>query len=409
MVLTEVNYKADTEGILTMIGNDDIRTILPLLSHKWIPRMRNGELIETVNGIAEMTVLQTTQTVKNNYQKTNFQNNKSDNDNNNDNNDNYNHNNKNEKLSLPSIITEFENVKNFKTHENILTEITDIELSTISNCPFSVLTQTIISLSTSQFFTLLKNFEFFGINEEIFSNEKHGNIANLVETKIEKCLSESVNVFEKYLINEMTEFNRINGNKNEMKIENINLNNLDFFSANKKEEIRVKSLNFIRDSTRLINGFSQLIGSWKLLTKKNKNEFLSFINHPITLFAIQNSEISPYLGLFSSKEFSPSISEEINNEKILFFTGSDNDNNNNNNNEKYYDKDNKNNYNVRLKFEKKDDTNKFQNEIETKIDFIFALGKFRFPLFSKEKSVYSTEGMTVINYFFVTYLIHNYE
>ena len=64
MVLTEVNYKADTEGILTMIGNDDIRTILPLLSHKWIPRMRNGELIETVNGIAEMTVLQTTQTVK---------------------------------------------------------------------------------------------------------------------------------------------------------------------------------------------------------------------------------------------------------------------------------------------------------------------------------------------------------
>ena len=426
MVLTDLNYKADIEGILTMIGNDDITTILPLLSHKWIPRMRNGELIETVNGIAEMTVLQTTQMVKKN-----IENNKSDsfygnlndyttdfqinNDNNNVNNDKYYHNNKNKKQSLSSIITEFENVKNFKKHENIFTEITDIELSAISNCPFSVLTQTIISLSTPQFFTLLENFEFFGMDEEIFANEKHGNIANLVETKIAKCLSESVNVFEKYLINEITKFNQMSGIKNEILIENINMNNMNYFSANKKEEIRLKSLNLIRDSARLINRFSELFGTWKLLTKKNKKEFLSFINNPITLFAIQNSEISSNLGLFSSKEFSPSISEEINDEKILFFVGNDNDNNknnnnNNNNNNGKYDnnKDNKNDYNERLRFESKDDTNNFQNEIETKINFIFALGKFRFPLFSKDKSVYLTEGMTMIKRFFVINLIHNY-
>lgn len=402
-----------------MIGNDDIRTILPLLSHKWIPRMRNGELIETVNGIAEMTVLQTTQTVKsekisssidgNLYDQNNdFSTNDNDNDNNNNvNNSNYYHNNENEKQSLSSIISEFENVKTFKIHENIFTEITDTELSTISNCPFSVLTHTIISLSTSQFFTLLENFEFFGINEEIFSDEKHGNIANLVETKIVKCLSESVIVFEKYLINEMTEFNKKNGNKNEMTIENINMNNFNSFSSHKKEEIREKSLNLIKESTRLIDGFSQLFGTWKLLTKKNKNEFLSFINNPITSYAIQNSESSSNLGLFSSKEFSPSISEEIYNEKILFFIGSDNDNKNNNNNnddnEKYNNKDIKNNYNERLKFENKDDTNNFQHEIETKINFIFALGKFRFPLFSKEKSVYLTEGMTVIKHFFLLF------
>jgi hypothetical protein len=411
MVLTEMNYKTDIEVILTMIGNDDIRTILPLLSHKWIPRMRNSELIETVNGIAEMTVLQTTQTVKNNEISTSINGNlndlNSDFQNNSYNNDYYyyHNNNKNGKQSLSSIIIEFENVKNFKKHDNIFTEITDIELSTISNCPFSVLTQTTISLSTSQFFTLLENFEFFGINEEIFANEKHGNIANLVETKIVKCLSETVNVFEKYLLNEITDFDKINGNKNEIKIENMNMNNLNFFSFNKKEEIRVKSLNFIRDSTRLINGFSELFGTWDLLTNKNKEEFLSFIDNPNTLFAIQNSEISSNLGLFSSKEFSPSISEEINNEKILFFIGNDNDNNNNNNdnnnsNEKFSNnKDNKNNYNERLEFGDKDDTNSFQNEIETKIDFIFALGKFRFPLFSKDKSLYLTEGMIMTKHF----------
>lgn len=421
MVLTEMNYKTDIEELLTIIGNDDIRTVLPLLSHKWIPRMRNGELIETVKGIAEMTVLQTTRTVKNSFennrsnsiygnlndQKTDFKINNNDNDNKNNNNninnnDNY-RNNKNGKESLSSIITEFENVINFKKHENIFTEITDIELSTISNCPFSVLTQTIMSLSTTQFSTLLENFEFFGMNEEIFAIEKHGNIANLVETKIVKCLSESVNVFEKYLMNEITELNQNNGNKNDMKIENMNMNNLHSFSSNKKDKIKEKSLNFIKDGTRLINGFSEIFGTWKLLTKKNKKEFLSFMENPITLFAIQNSEISSNLGLFSSKEFSPSISEEINNEKILFFIGSDNDNNNNDNNEKYgNNKDNKTNFNERLKLENKDNSNNLQNEIETKIDFVFALGKFRFPLFPKEKLVDLIEGITVTIRFFVT-------
>lgn len=389
---TETKFNRKIEEILQVIGNDDIRTILPLLSHKWIYRMRNGELIETVIGITEMTVFQTSKTVKNsakNIKTNNFNENllsifendlKIDkgytDDNINDNNINDDDNNYdsdiNEKQTLSSIIIEFEFIKNSNKHENNYTDITDIESSTISNRPFSVLTHTINSLSTSQLFTLLENFEYFGINKEIFLNVKHGNIANLVETKIVNSLLESVNAFEKYLLQEISEINKLNEKKNEIKIENFNFN---LFSSQKKEEIIKKSLNFIKSSTRLINNISNLFGSWYSISEKNKNKFYFFMKSYVTLFSIQNFENILNSKSFLLNEFSPSISEEINNEKIIIFKSGNRDQSNK-------EIENKEIYN-----------DNYEKNIETKIDFIFALGKFRFPLFSEEKTVNFRGGM----------------
>ena len=393
---------------------------LKYLSYKWIGKMRSVELVETLTGILSIStklnydndnyninnnknnyydnVDNDNNNINNNDNKNdnndNNYNNNNNNDNNNNYNNNYNNNNNIQKSEINNNIIlcdeffkianhgndnnqmEHNDIKNIKiTNNNNIINMN--ELITITNNPFSLLEQSITTFPPKKIISFFENLKEFGVTSELISQKKHENLATLLEENILRSLTESSTKLE-HSLRSFGIFPREKGN--EIRNEAINLD---------IEKINNYVDDYLKTCTKLINNFSTFRGPWNLITKKNKNKFQCWIQDPITIFAIQyreefyafnnyGEEGSLHVVDFNAEhslkneipyKFSSTI-QPINSEKIKLKINL-NSNSKSENSNKIGE----------IVFREPEIFSVL--EIKSKTDFLFSLGKFRFPILSK--------------------------
>ena len=361
------------------------------------------------------------------------------NDNNNNNNNNNNSNDNEDKV-------ENKIDRNLTIKSN--NDINYVDSISNSNNYYFIFKEIVHSMKPKKIILFLKNLKKYHISSEIISQKKHENFANLIEENIIRSLTESSRCLEHFLrsknvlpeikdneeknillpishVKETSNFldkneeNKIeNQNQNENKIENQNQNQNG--KENENEIICNEIENYLNICSKLINELFELRGSWTEINTKNKGKFQDWVQDPFLIFALQYQEkvllnknnfekedSLQFIGNAAERSLDNIIlstnsyrTKPKNSEKVKLKINLDFKNLNLfDENEKNYFKEN------RKENEKSEKSEKYLSEqlniffpvgeINSKIEFLFSLGKFRFPLFSEfsDFSDFSSKGL----------------